>query len=385
MRPSTVTPMRQAGVTLIELLVSLVIGLVLMVGVVSVFVANRETYNLQEELAHLQENGRFAIQMLERDLMAAGYRGCKARVGQETDGRSTGLRDADQTYAGTYGSYGYAGYQEAKNALKDGHLYELNFFSSPINGFDSAGSSSWAPALASQDVADLDATVKPLADSDILTLRLPGDVDAEVVSHPDTNADLTVINGDGIAVGDIVLVSDCTYSAVLRVTKITNAGKESKLEYAELGLNPDLGNRFDNKSRPGRVTKVATRSYFVRQGDPADGTPTPALWRLDDDGQPQELVEGIEMLQIDYGLDTDTNPDGAIDTYLEASAISNTDATRNWSRVLGVRVSLLLRSMDDVLEAPQGTMNVGTVAFVPADNFLRKVFSTTLAMRNLVQ
>lgn len=389
MRSSIPNGRRQSGVTLIELLVTLVIGLVLMAGVVSIFVANRTTFNIQEELAHLQENGRFAIQMIERDLLASGFRGCKSRLGVESNGRSTGLRGADQTYASTWGEFGYAGYQETTNTLNGAATdYQLNFFSSPMNGFDSTGST-WSGLPTSID--DIGGTA-PSANSDILTVRLVREGDAEVVSHPTHASALTVRNADDLEAGDIVMVSDCTFSAVFQVTGVTQNGVNTDLAHAQGGgLSPGnattaLRQRFDNQQRPGRVYKIVTRSYLVTDdpdlNDPDDG---PALWRFDDADNPQQLVQGVEMLQIDYGVDNDTNPDGAIDVYLPASAIDNNNPVANWSRVLGVRISLLLRSMDDVLDAPQGTINVGTQAFVPADNFLRKVFSTTIAMRNLVQ
>ena len=77
MRPIKMTefiaPQQQRGVTLVELMVSLVIGLIIMVGVTQIFVANRETYSIQESLGKLQENGQYAINFLVRELRQTGY------------------------------------------------------------------------------------------------------------------------------------------------------------------------------------------------------------------------------------------------------------------------------------------------------------------------
>ncbi len=66
----------QTGFTLVELLVSLVLGLVLVAGVLNIFVTNRETFRLNENLARMQENGRTAFDFMARDLREAGSNPC---------------------------------------------------------------------------------------------------------------------------------------------------------------------------------------------------------------------------------------------------------------------------------------------------------------------
>lgn len=66
-------PGKQQGVTLIELMLALVISSVLMLGVSTVYVAGKRGYNIQDSLARQQENSRFAMDILMRDLRMAGY------------------------------------------------------------------------------------------------------------------------------------------------------------------------------------------------------------------------------------------------------------------------------------------------------------------------
>ena len=77
MKPIIVTkinpPQQQRGVTLVEMMISLVIGLIIMIGVTQIFTANRETYSIQESLGQLQENGQYAINFLIRQLRQTGY------------------------------------------------------------------------------------------------------------------------------------------------------------------------------------------------------------------------------------------------------------------------------------------------------------------------
>lgn len=65
----------QRGVTLIELMVALVVGLILLAGLIQVYLSTKQSYNAQEQLARMQENGRFAMELITRDLRRAGFWG----------------------------------------------------------------------------------------------------------------------------------------------------------------------------------------------------------------------------------------------------------------------------------------------------------------------
>ena len=67
---------RQRGLSLVELMIAMALGLVLILGVGNIFVANRITINLQEGMAHIQETGRFAFHRIGKSIHGAGYFGC---------------------------------------------------------------------------------------------------------------------------------------------------------------------------------------------------------------------------------------------------------------------------------------------------------------------
>ena len=67
---------RQAGVSLVELMVAMVVGLFLTAGVLTIFQGSQQTYGVSDAVADLQEKGRFAIEMLARDIRLGGYQGC---------------------------------------------------------------------------------------------------------------------------------------------------------------------------------------------------------------------------------------------------------------------------------------------------------------------
>ena len=65
----------QRGVSLIELMVALVVGLILLTGLIQVYLSTKQSYNAQEQLARMQESGRFAMDLITRDLRRAGFWG----------------------------------------------------------------------------------------------------------------------------------------------------------------------------------------------------------------------------------------------------------------------------------------------------------------------
>ena len=69
------TKRQQTGFSLIELMIGLVLGLFVTGIVITVFTQSKRNYNQDEEIARLQENGRYAMQLLSRDLAMAGFLG----------------------------------------------------------------------------------------------------------------------------------------------------------------------------------------------------------------------------------------------------------------------------------------------------------------------
>lgn len=63
----------QRGLTLIELMVSLVIGLVLAIVASSTYLYSKQAYNVVSENSQMEESGRFALSMLARNIQSAGY------------------------------------------------------------------------------------------------------------------------------------------------------------------------------------------------------------------------------------------------------------------------------------------------------------------------
>jgi type IV pilus assembly protein PilW len=67
------TGTRQTGLTLLELMIALSLGLLLVAGIGTIYVGSNRTYRVQEQNARIQESGRYALEVIGRSVRQAGY------------------------------------------------------------------------------------------------------------------------------------------------------------------------------------------------------------------------------------------------------------------------------------------------------------------------
>jgi type IV pilus assembly protein PilW len=127
------------------------------------------------------------------------------------------------------------------------------------------------------------------------------------------------------------------------------------------------------------VVPVETVIYYVD----AAGAPAPqgmtSLWRKVGERAPEELVQGVERMQIEYGVDLEG--DRIVDDYRPAATVAN------WDRVLSVRIGMLVSSVQEYgTDRDERTYQVlNTQVPPPRDRRLRDVFTTTVGIRNRVR
>ena len=88
----------QLGFSLMELMISVTLGLIISAALISLFINSKKSYLINENLSRLQENGRFAVSFLSRDLRMADYRACVTddRLDNAISGQNdTGLNGSD--------------------------------------------------------------------------------------------------------------------------------------------------------------------------------------------------------------------------------------------------------------------------------------------------
>lgn len=285
----------QYGFSIVELMVAIVVSMLLIAGTIQIFVNNKQTYRVQEALARLQENGRFAMQLLVKDIRMADFWGC---VGSATN-VTTRVVSAD---GGTT-------------------VPPINIGNGGINGTNDDG----------------------LNGSDSITLQGAYGAGLTIASHNASAAsfNLNTIN-HGLADGDLVLSSDCEKADYWMITN-ANSGSTDTI-VGNTGVS--YGN-LKNSSKPaleylkGDIFKIFNYKYSIQAG----GSGEPALFR-GENGNDTEMVEGVENMQILYGEDTDS--DGTANSY------SGADSVADMENVVSIRITLTLRTIDDNVSLTAG-------------------------------
>jgi type IV pilus assembly protein PilW len=247
----------------------------------------------------------------------------------------------------------------------------------PINGYDATGGS-WSPALPS-DTGGLSG-LSILAGTDALILRGAFGGGTTVTDQPgNSSADLKVTTPNDLAINDIVMVTDCKAATVFQITNMNVSGAGQNVVHNNGAGSPgnstkDLGQRYVN----GEIIKMQSKSYFIRTG--ASGQP--ALWQFDNykavgGDNPAEIAEGVENIQIQYGIDA--NADGVVESYAKANAVAN------WNQVAAVRISLLVAGNDNNVASSAQTFTYDGGPVTAGDKRLRQVFTTTISVRNKTQ
>jgi len=355
----TPTPkFRMAGFSLVELMVALGLSLLLLAGVVAIFSSSRVAYESTDQLSRVQETGRFALDQLSRHIRSAGFTGCSR---QPTAIASALNADTNATL-----EYGFFG-------------------SPPVMGYDTAGSGTWSPALHPNIAA-----LTPSEDSDVLVVRgarldvIPMQVDEDMVGSDGITLDPTgelIVKSAGSVNGidpdgNVLMAYSCEGVSFF----FANAAGTSLIRPVS-GTIP--GNTTNSTSYPflkaAEVVPVETVVYYIDSASaPAPATMN-SLWRKVGEGAAEELVQGVERMQIEYGVDLEG--DRVVDDYRPASTVGN------WDRVLSVRIAMLVSAVQEYgNDRDTRTYQVlDTVVPAPLDRRLREVFTTTVSIRNRVR
>lgn len=393
-RPSARVTVR--GFSLVEVMVAMAIGLIIVFAVVQLFASSRSTYQLDEGLARVQENARFAYEFLTREIRPAGNMGC--------------IRD---------------NFREYNNLNTSGPNTIFTLFRQGVLGFEYTGTApgeSWAESA--EEPADSATGWAPtLASAGLIPDAQPGS-DAIVVFHlsdrpyeinktnPWSNAQISMEphSGESLKVGDIAIVSSCTQAeySIFQVTSVNAAG--DNITHAASGtpgnacpawnLPPNCPPGKQEYGNDAEISQVQMVAFFIKKG--ASGSSALFMRSLVSGSggaanlTGQELVEGVENMQILYGLDdgTSSTVDGEPDQYLTAAQIAGLGTPAPWDRVVSVRITLLMTTRQSTGVAADTIKDTGTyllngvdaataTTIDPFNDFRRRrVFSTTINLRN---
>jgi|SRR5690554_1933103 len=343
-----VTPIlrSQLGLSLVELMIALVLGLLLSTGVVTIFISSKQDYQVQDAISQVQENGRFSLDFLAYDIRMAGFSGC-------TNDMPTA------------------------NSIENAPPSVGNF-QEGIDGYD--GDNDTLPASRFPDA---------LPGSDAIVLHI-ADISSElsVNNHNPNAAQIDVTNAHSFKPGAIMMIVDanCSNRGMFVMSGPTNnnnnasnmvhntgktfsygsfsgVGNCTKALKGDFTCDDQSGASSTAYSDGSSVFSITSVGYYIR--DPAQDATlnAPTLYKVDFSSEfdtagadvYQPLVEGVSDLNVLYGV-----YDESAET-LEYKSADVVSAADEWGQVTTVQLDIEAESLTEVDGAPVTRRYVRTV------------------------
>ncbi|HYG54826.1 MAG TPA: PilW family protein [Burkholderiales bacterium] len=330
----TRTRRTQAGLSLIELMISITIGMVVLAAVALVFVNTSRARAEIERTSRQIENGRYAIELLSDDLRLAGFYGELNTSTLAVPGWTMGTTNQCSTTVTDWKSWI--------------PLHVMGFASG-------VGFVQGTPASCALD--------SHKAGTDILLVRRVRTC-YEGTSTPAASTDC----------------GDASVSASKPYLQVSLCSSDSDSYNMAVGAS-GLTLKKKNCTATAGVRQYYVNVYYISTNN-GHGVNVPTLKRLSLDGSSwttTPLVEGIEEFHLEYGLDT--TGDGGVDSYTATPA----DATA-WSNVMAVKIWILARNIEESAEAITNKDYVlgsaTTTTYSPTDKYRRHVYSTLVRLVN---
>lgn len=288
-----VTPKSMRGMSMIELMIALLLGLLVVGAAIGIFLSNRQTYRATDNLGRIQENARTAFEMMARDVREAGGNACATNI-------------------------------PVANVVNDRTTNWTRNWDEPVRGFENG-------ALAAS-----------LAGTDAVQVLSSGAGAATVVTHAPGATEFTLSNNQhGFKTGDVLMVCDPQQLAIFEAGSVSGV---SVNHASSANCSNSLGALLPVCSAPvytftpnSVMTRLQSSQWYVK----ANGRGGNSLYR-NMSGTEEEVAEGVRDMQITYLM---PGAAGVPDQYVSASAITT---AAQWAQVRALRFVLSLEGMDRV-------------------------------------
>jgi type IV pilus assembly protein PilW len=330
------------GTGLVELMVAMVIGLFLILGAVTVYIQSRQSYRTIEAVARVQEKARYALEVLEADIRSANYWG----LNNWAD--SIGVdRTADPTKATLQAL------DEVAVVIDKCHVDWVLDLREYVGGSDDSADA----------IDDCPPAVGDFQDgSDVLVIRRAGNA---------ALAGATALQADGL-----YLQTSRIKGAVFSPNRDGNPAVEANLPS---DFQPELSETHDLSVLGYYVSDASTgnaRQPSLRRKRLVNGDTGASI--LD-----EEIMHGIEDLQVQFGLDTDANGDANADLFVNPG-----DGAIAGGAIVAVRIWLRVRadepdfSFFDATDYQYASMADAAVISDADRRFRRVLVHKTIQLRN---
>ncbi|WP_045860611.1 PilW family protein [Teredinibacter purpureus] len=335
----------QRGVSIVEVMVSILVGLFILAGVIQLYATSSQNSVLISGSSTIQENARYVFSRLASDVAQAGYGGCFSISARS----ALGVTRFKSVVSGNSGS---------------GDIYDFSEFISGTN-----------------DTVLNDLTF------DSVTVRYASTRERHPVKSF-AGTTIKIVNSRSFKQGQIALVSDCSRTAMFKVSNapggsgdVNFALEQDSVTYnsdTDLGFEP-VGFEDINTVTPGipvsfvlggttgsAIYHVDTSAAGVVANVECSSTAPQycALFRqTGTNGKGDELVEGVERFDVEFGWQTYSGNDDTL-FFADASGVG-----ANWSLVDRIKVTAVFNSVN---RAPT---NVGS-------DFIDRTYTRVFSLRN---
>ncbi len=351
----------QSGFTLVELMISLVLGLILLTGLISAFMGFSRSSKLNATLTEMQESGRFALDSMVRDVRMAGFQGC------------VNINDAPAN-------------------VRADSAPTTNYLADSLTAFEVTAADNWNPSPHTSFNIPV-GVGEPVPGTHALSIQFANSTSYEIQPMTSTSSPVAVVGTEmDIVAGDLALISDCNSADIFYVS--SNSGMVLQHAASDNGGDNRLSAPYgqgDSRNRP-RIMRFEANIYYIGLTGRTNNQNEPqrALYRqtLPYTSAPIEMATGVENLRIRLGAEDPAQP-GPV-TYLEPG-----DPLLATTRVRLVELGFLMQSYDDVASEedsrsyqiagftiPASTASVRDGTAHSQDYKMRLTFNSSVAIRN---
>jgi type IV pilus assembly protein PilW len=360
----------QAGLSLVELLIAMALGLLLTLGVTQIYLSSSVTYRQTQGFAHAQESARFVSAILAPELRAAGSFGCLTQANRPLDSEIAPALNTALNLTVPLG--------EALRGWEYNNTGPNNSITLAGGALAKPAAGNWASGTAGTSLpASLAGDVVTNSDVVIVNAVTPTALTVNAVTAAGGST-ISLAGASGIETGRVVLTtSDDSNGACFRGELFRNSDGPNDNSVSTLAGNTlDLDYDLD-----ARVYEFSQMAFYIGEGTNEE----PALFRrlLTPLEAPQELISGVETLQILYGIRNAAGISNAAINYITAAQVTD------WDQIVSVRFSTMTRSPDEVLDG-ENDLNFNMLGSevsqaTGGDRRARLVSVGTTALRRILQ
>lgn len=369
----------QLGVSLVELLIAMTLGLILLAGMIAVFSGNKRSSELNNAMANIQENARFALTHLTKDIRMAGYQGClDSRRGRLT----VKAMQAPIVAVG----------------VDAAGLPNFNANLSAATGSVVRANGEWFPPIPGGFVPPVVNAAIP--GTHVLSVQY-GSANSSLLIDavntggvPDLAGTIRTARNLGFQAGDLAIIGSCEAVDLFTVTDAPFHLLGQELSHdSPQNRDGNLSYRYGvpRNINQTRVMRFISKVYYIGdtgiQNEAGDNIRSLYLQTFpynDPNNPPTEIVQGVENMRLSFGL-------RAANTlrYVPAD-----DPLFDPEQVESVQIGLIMSSFDHIAEqddtntyvvagqSVQPLKNSADAFSHAADGRYRLVFNTTVKIRN---